>query len=65
MDCKECDSEIPEKRLKAKPNVVLCIDCQEKAEKEGKFKRSKIEISQEIEGWQYAGNIETLIPGDS
>jgi len=32
--CEECDAEIGEKRLKANPHAVLCIDCQEDLEKE-------------------------------
>ena len=30
--CEECQAEIPAARLKAKPSVSLCIDCQEKHE---------------------------------
>jgi DnaK suppressor protein len=32
--CAECDSEIPVKRLRVRPDAILCLYCQESAEKE-------------------------------
>jgi DnaK suppressor protein len=32
--CKECDEEIPVKRLRVRPDASLCLDCQEIMEKE-------------------------------
>lgn len=31
--CEECESEISQKRLQARPTAVLCIDCQEEKER--------------------------------
>jgi DnaK suppressor protein len=33
--CRGCGELIPEKRLKANPEAVRCIECQEKVEKNG------------------------------
>ena len=32
--CEECDAEIPVKRLRVRPDAILCLYCQETAEKE-------------------------------
>lgn len=32
--CEECDSEIPVKRLRVRPDAALCLYCQESMEKE-------------------------------
>ena len=32
--CEECDSDIPVKRLRVRPDAALCLDCQEIFEKE-------------------------------
>lgn len=32
--CEECDSEIPVKRLRVRPDATLCLFCQESLEKE-------------------------------
>ena len=28
-ECQECGEEIPQARLKLKPNAIFCVDCQE------------------------------------
>lgn len=63
MQCEDCEDEILPERLKVNPNTTVCVVCQEKREKEGKFKRSHIEISQNITGWQCEDVIQTVIPG--
>lgn len=32
--CEECDSEIPVKRLRVRPDAALCLNCQESMERE-------------------------------
>jgi DnaK suppressor protein len=32
--CEECESDIPVKRLRVRPDAALCLDCQEVYEKE-------------------------------
>jgi len=64
QECLDCGDEIDAKRLKARPTAKVCVACQEAREATGKFKRSKMEIGQFIEGWQWAGQQEHLIPGD-
>jgi phage/conjugal plasmid C-4 type zinc finger TraR family protein len=34
--CQECDAPIPEARREALPGVRLCVQCQEKADKESR-----------------------------
>jgi hypothetical protein len=43
-DCSNCGEEIPEKRVKAMPNTELCVFCQEKLEKAGKFQRHVMDV---------------------
>lgn len=62
--CDECDEVISEKRLIAKPNTSLCVKCQSLKEKNGGFNKSKIEISQEINGWTFEGQENKIIKGD-
>ena len=39
--CEECGTPIPEKRLRARPIAVLCIECKEKQENEEKVKEAE------------------------
>ena len=61
--CADCDERIPEARLKVQPDAEVCIKCQAEREKSGKFQRSRIEVSQEISGWQCEAVVQTVIPG--
>jgi RNA polymerase-binding transcription factor DksA len=62
-DCRDCGEEILPARLKIKPNTYLCTDCQNLSEKKGNFVRHKMEIVQELEGWEFAGQELVLIKG--
>lgn len=62
--CEDCGQKIPEKRLKAKPNAIICTQCQEEREANGDFVYSSMEITQEINGWTYEGQQNKLIKGD-
>ena len=62
-ECRDCGNEIPLARLELRPNTYFCVDCQKNSEAKGNFVRSKMEISQEIEGWQFAGVELKLIKG--
>jgi hypothetical protein len=53
--CAYCDQPISEKRLKIKPNTKICVSCQQDREERGEFQRSSMEISQDINGWQFDG----------
>lgn len=44
-DCKECGEEIGEKRLEAKPNAELCIECQTKLERRGGFVKHRMNVT--------------------
>lgn len=62
--CVECGEQIPEERLRAKPDTKYCIDCQEIRESTGKFSRSKMKIVQEIVGYQCEDVQQELIRGE-
>ena len=55
-DCKECGEEIGEGRLKARPNAELCIECQTKLEREGRFQLHKMNYRTVMK----AGEIDTV-----
>jgi RNA polymerase-binding transcription factor DksA len=63
-DCVQCGEPIPQKRLEAKPNTYVCVECQSKREDNGEFRRSTMETHQEISGWQFEGVKNTLIKGE-
>lgn len=63
VECSDCGEEIPPKRVEALPNVKLCIACQTKAEKTGKFQRHKIDVQPEVESWENVGIVQTLVRG--
>lgn len=62
--CNECGEPIAEKRVLARPNTTLCLECQETKESTGKHSRHKIETTQQIAGWQFEGVVSTLVRGD-
>ena len=41
--CVDCDGLIPEARLVAKPETTKCVQCQEGDERDGKFKRHRMD----------------------
>jgi hypothetical protein len=41
-DCEECGEEIPAKRLEAQPRTTMCVFCQQKAERAGRFGRHQM-----------------------
>lgn len=41
-ECQECGEEIPKARAKALPGCTICVDCQGKAEREGRFARHRM-----------------------
>ena len=43
-DCAVCGEEIPEKRVKALPTTDLCVHCQEKLEKTGRYHRHVMDV---------------------
>ena len=61
--CTECREPIGTARLKARPTATLCVDCQMEMERTGRFIKHTIEIAPEIEGWEYAGQVEILVRG--
>ncbi|TNF47577.1 TraR/DksA family transcriptional regulator [bacterium] len=36
--CENCGEDIPEERLKVRPNAIYCIQCKDEIEKRGKLK---------------------------
>ena len=44
MTCKSCDTEIEAKRLRAKPDATLCIECASEAERSGRFVRHRMDV---------------------
>ena len=62
--CLNCEEPIDPKRVAALPNVKYCLGCQQVREENGQFQRSKIEITQDINGWQFDGVVEILKKGD-
>lgn len=50
MSCLECLDDVPKER--AELGFGVCISCQEDLEKEGKFVKHRMEIYQELVGWQ-------------
>jgi DnaK suppressor protein len=42
-DCEDCGIKIPKGRLKIRPFAKLCVECQEKAEREEKYAREEVE----------------------
>jgi len=63
-ECDNCGEKIGEKRLKALPNAVLCIHCQEGREDTGEFQKTTMEVHQTISGWQFEGVEQTIIKGE-
>jgi RNA polymerase-binding transcription factor DksA len=55
-DCTACGEEISPKRVAALPQVELCIDCQEAAEKKGFFKKHVMDVQPVMK----AGELEEL-----
>jgi len=49
--CEECEEPIPHARLVVSPGAELCVECQEVAEKAGRFQRhlmtQKVEYSRD------------------
>lgn len=39
--CEECGTSIPEKRLRARPIAVLCIECKEKQENDERMREAE------------------------
>lgn len=39
--CEECEEVIPIQRVRTIPSVRLCVECQEDAEREGRFQRHR------------------------
>jgi hypothetical protein len=57
----DCGDDLPEARRKL--GFELCVPCQQEAEASGKFKKSKMEIYQDISGWQFEGVRTKIIKG--
>lgn len=52
MNCEECEEEIPEKRLKAKPDAKLCVRCQERHDRKVQIRDVFDSLANnEWEGW--------------
>jgi ribosomal protein L37AE/L43A len=59
--CSECGDNLPEKR--AAMGIKICLECQGELERTGQFQKHKMEIYQDISGWQCEGVKTKLIPG--
>lgn len=62
--CEDCDKIIPSNRVENFPKVKTCIACQEERENKGEFRRSKMEIYQDLKGWQVESINTKIIKGD-
>lgn len=62
--CVLCEEEIEKARVRVKPDVKFCIKCQEDRERKGLFKRSTIEVHQELKAWEVENIHMTLIKGE-
>lgn len=62
--CVMCEEEIDQKRVEAMPNCKVCVDCQQKREKSGSFRRSKMEVVQELRAWEVENLTNVLIKGE-
>jgi RNA polymerase-binding transcription factor DksA len=56
--CEDCGDEIPAKRM-----ATICVACQGELEKAGVYVKARLEIYQELNGWQLEGLNQILIPG--
>ena len=59
--CADCGEEIESTRLKHFPEAMVCVDCQREREREGRYSKHVMEISQEIKGWTHEGVVTTII----
>lgn len=55
--CEECGDAIPSKRLKLLPRAEYCVDCQDKLERAGLFRRHKMDVVAKQNG---GGEVEEL-----
>lgn len=62
--CLLCSDEIDERRVGANPLVSYCLSCQQERETNNTFVKSRMEIGQEINGWQFEGLKTTIIKGE-
>ncbi len=63
-DCVMCEEPIDPKRVKALPNCRVCLECQQKRENSGSFRRSKMEVVQELRAWEVESLNNVLIKGE-
>lgn len=62
MNCEDCEVKIPARRMKARPEATLCVDCQERAEKLGQFERHRMGHDVKFKG-DDVDMVSYLVPG--
>ena len=60
-ECRECGEDIGEQRLKVKPDATMCIECQQKAEREGRFRKHRMDYKVIPNGGNEVETMETFL----
>lgn len=60
-ECRDCGEEIGKQRLKVKPDATMCVECQQKAEREGRFQKHRMDYVVKPNGGGEVESMETFL----